>query len=232
MLTTNRPLIQRPWVIPLGLLTVGFVAYSLLPYLGLNPDNARVALRDGFPLHYPLLVAHIFLGSVALLAACLQVWPWLRQNHPTVHRRSGRVYVCVAVPAGLFAIGLSPHTLMGLNAQVGNVLFGIVWVTATVVGFRMARQHRFTEHRVWMVRSFALAFAIVVNRLWMPLCILTLAPDGPRMLQEQAAGLSMWLSWVGNLLIAEWWLHHTHNRARKRAADNPADTAHKAPVGA
>src|SRR5699024_5200910 len=99
MLTTNRPLIQRPWVIPLGLLTVGFVAYSLLPYLGLNPDNARVALRDGFPLHYPLLVAHIFLGSVALLAACLQVWPWLRQNHPTVHRRSGRVYVCVAVPA-------------------------------------------------------------------------------------------------------------------------------------
>lgn len=140
------------------------------------------------------------------------------------------MYVAVAIPTGLLAIGVSLHTLMGLTAQVGDVLFGLVWITTTVTGFRMARQHRFAEHRVWMVRSFALAFGIVINRLWMPLCMLVFAPDGPRALQEQAAGLSMWLSWVGNLLIAEWWLHHTRNRDRKRAAREAAEATDETPV--
>jgi len=31
-------------------------------------------------------VAHILFGSVALVTACLQIWPWLRRTHPTVHR--------------------------------------------------------------------------------------------------------------------------------------------------
>lgn len=230
MSATQRPLLKRPWIMPLGILTIGFVAYSLIPYLGLDPDDARVQLREGYPLHYPLLVSHIFLGSVALLAACLQVWPWLRENHPVIHRRSGRVYVCSAIPTGLLAIGLSPHTLMGLNFQAGSVLFGIVWVSTIIAGFRMARQHRFAEHRVWMVRSFALVFAIVANRLWLPLCLLAFAPDGPRALQEEAAGLSMWISWVGNLVIAEWWLHHTHNRARKREPQQTPDKL-RTPIG-
>jgi hypothetical protein len=28
----------------------------------------------------------------------------------------------------------------------------------------------------------------------------------------EAAGVSTWLSWVVNLLVAEWWLHRTRNR--------------------
>jgi hypothetical protein len=55
------------------LLAVIFIAYALPPYLTLDPAHARI---QPMPLHasyYPLLVSHIFLGSVALLAACLQV---------------------------------------------------------------------------------------------------------------------------------------------------------------
>ena len=85
----HSPLWRRPWVIPLVLLTAAFVAFSLPPYLSLDPAQARLQPMPPFPGYYPLLVTHIFLGSVVLLAACLQVWPWLRQNHSGVHRASG-----------------------------------------------------------------------------------------------------------------------------------------------
>ena len=80
------PLWRRPWVVPLAVLTVIFVGYALPPYLTLDPAQARLQPLPEFPGYYALLVTHIFLGSVVLLTACLQVWPWLRRTHPKVHR--------------------------------------------------------------------------------------------------------------------------------------------------
>ena len=80
-------------VVPLALLAVTFVGYAVPPYLSLDPERARIQPIPPHASYYPLLVTHIFLGSLALLAACLQVWPWLRSAHPAIHRWSGRVYV-------------------------------------------------------------------------------------------------------------------------------------------
>ena len=71
----RTPLVRRPRVLPLGLLTASFIAYAVPPYLTLDPAGARILPMPPHPSYYPLLVTHIFLGSVALLAACLQVWP-------------------------------------------------------------------------------------------------------------------------------------------------------------
>jgi hypothetical protein len=71
----------------------------------------------------------------------------------------------------------------------------------------MARQRRFAEHRAWMIRSFALTTSTVVNRLW-----LVLTHHRSVAIIIAAASASVWLSWVVNLLIAEWWLQ------RRRAA--------------
>ena len=69
-------------LVPLALLTVIFIAYAVPPYLTLDPARARIQPMPPHASYYPLLVTHIFLGSVALLAACLQVWPWLRGPSP------------------------------------------------------------------------------------------------------------------------------------------------------
>ncbi len=53
----------------------------------------------------------------------------------------------------------------------------------------------------------------MVNRLWVVLLFIVLAPqvdttfggDQTAMINA-AAGASVWLSWVVNLLVAEWWL--------------------------
>ena len=62
------PLVRRPWVVPLGLLTVIFIAYAVPPYLTLDPAGARIQPMPPHPSYYPLLVTHIFLGQ----RRCLQ----------------------------------------------------------------------------------------------------------------------------------------------------------------
>jgi hypothetical protein len=67
----TRPALKG--VVPLALMTVIFIAYAVPPYLSLDPERARIQPIPPHASYYPLLVSHIFLGSLALLAACLQV---------------------------------------------------------------------------------------------------------------------------------------------------------------
>ena len=206
------PLWRRPWVVPLAVLTVIFVAYVLPPYLTLDPAQARLQPMPEFPGYYPLLVTHIFLGSVVLLTACLQVWPWLRRSHPKVHRTSGRLYVAAALPASVCVMIVAPMTLHGANGQVANTILALLWFGTTLAGFRAIRQRRYADHRRWMLRSVALSFSIVANRVWLMILFAVFVPEiylgaevDPAAL-EQAIGVSMWISWVVNLLIVQWWL--------------------------
>lgn len=213
----RRPLLRRPWVVPLGLMTLAFVAFSLPPYLTLDPGMSRVSVREDIPWYYALLVTHIVFGSVALLTACLQVWPWLRRNHLAVHRWSGRVYFFAGVlPAGLASLAISPYGEWGLNQRVANTMLALLWLGTSIAGYRAARERRFRQHREWMIRSFALAFAIVSNRVWWAISTMAFAHVVPPSratiiadpeLAAQLFGLSAWLGWVVNLLVAEWWLH-------------------------
>ncbi|HEY5787390.1 MAG TPA: DUF2306 domain-containing protein, partial [Microlunatus sp.] len=160
----STPIWRRPWIFPLLLLSVGFVVYAVQPYITLDPNRARLAPLPDNPVFYPLLITHIFLGSVVLLTGCLQLWPWLRRTHPGVHRWSGRVYVVALLPAALAVIVIAPLTRFGPNQQVANTTLGVLWLLFTILGYRAVRQRRFADHREWMIRSVALSFSIVANR--------------------------------------------------------------------
>lgn len=222
---------QLRWVVPLLLVAVAFVLYALPPYLTLDPSRSRLPVPQGYPPYYPLLVAHIVFGSVALLAGCFQVWPWFRRRYPTAHRWMGRTYFFGGVfPAGIAVLGVAPVSSTGFVSQVGNTMLAVLWLATAVAGYRMARQRRFVEHRRWMIRSFALTTSIVVNRVWLILFVVLLLPhldttyggDQDAMIRA-AAGASVWMSWVLNLLVAEWWLER--GNARRRGAGRRREAA-------
>jgi hypothetical protein len=227
---------QRPWVAPLALVAIAFIAFSLPPYLTLDPARSRVPQPAGFPLHYPLLVAHVVFGSVAMLTCCFQLWPRFRQRYPTAHRTMGRVYIAGGViPAGILGLTIGAVSPFGPSIRVSNVMLAILWLTVTIAGFRMARQHRFVEHRRWMIRSFALTMSVITNRMWAVVWFIVLTPQlsttfgGSEMLMVQTiAGLSGWLGWVIPLIFAEWWLERSDTvarRARVAAAGGQAAAA-------
>lgn len=212
---------RRPWIAPLAIITAVFLATALPRYVGLDPAQSLVPTDRG-PVFYPALVIHIFTGSVMLSAAVLQLWPWLRAHHPRVHRWSGRVYVVSALVTGAGALIVSQFPSAGPGQQVANTLFAVLFLTCTLLGYRAVRQRRFADHRQWMVRSAALGFSIVANRFWIPVLMMIYAPealtdpnvgaDSPEV--RAVAVSSAWLSWVVNLLFAEWWLQR---KPKKRA---------------
>ncbi|GLW12367.1 hypothetical protein Misp01_74950 [Microtetraspora sp. NBRC 13810] len=56
-------------------------------------------------------------------------------------------------------------------------MLALLWLGSTAAGYRMARRRRFAEHRRWMLRSFALTFSIITNRIWGMIVVLTLGPS-------------------------------------------------------
>ncbi|MFD7074768.1 DUF2306 domain-containing protein [Nocardioides sp. NPDC059952] len=223
MSTSTRPLVRQWWVFPLAAATVIFLVTALPRYVGLDPSQSLVPTDRG-PAFYPALVMHIFFGSVMLCCGVLQLWPWLRNNHPKVHRWTGRTYVITAIPTGLAALVTSQFPAAGPSQQVGNTFLAVLFLLFTVQGYRAARQRRFKDHREWMYRSYAMAFSIVANRFWGMVMIMVFVPEvmtGADLGTEDptlasAAAASAWVSWVVNLLIAEWIIHRKPRRRADR----------------
>lgn len=208
---------KRPWIVPLWAICGLFLIWRTPAYLGFTPEASFVELRS--PTHYLLLSAHVTLGTITLICCCLQVWPWLRQRHPKVHRVSGRVYVLVVLPASVLAFYSATMQAVPVPGRFGNAMLAVLWLITTLVGFYMARKRRYVEHRRWMIRSFALCFSIVVNRLWGGILFAVMTPfyDDFESLLPDMVVIGIWLSWTVNLLIAEWWIERT-SRPKKRPA--------------
>jgi uncharacterized membrane protein len=200
---------RATWLTPvLAVVVAAFLLYSLPPYF---TGGTRVPATFGW--HYPLLVAHVMFGSVAMVSAVAQIWPRLRARHPVLHRRVGRVYVSVAIPAAAFAMVIGAATPFGPLLAVSNVLLGAVWLWFTINGFLAARQRRIVDHRRHMVRSATVALSTISNRIWTPVLFITLQPlqdsvfDGN---EEHylwfVAGVGAWLGWTIPLVTVQWWL--------------------------
>lgn len=213
--TIDRPASKIGFgAVGLLLLAGAFIAYSLPPYLSLDPARSRIAPPAGFPSYYPLLVGHVVFGSIAMVGGCLQVWRWFRRRFPVLHRRIGYLYVFGGVlPAGLMGLTLGAMTPFGPVLRASNVLLAIVWLGVTFAGFRAARRGEYDVHRRWMIRSVVLTLSVITNRVWAVVWFLALSPQlattfggNEALLVQTIAGLSGWLGWTIPLLAAEAWL--------------------------
>ncbi|QRP46863.1 DUF2306 domain-containing protein [Amycolatopsis sp. FDAARGOS 1241] len=211
---------RRPWIGVLGLVVVAFLAYSLPPYLSLDPAQSRVPAPAGFGAHYWFLVGHVVFGSIAMLCAVVQIWPWVRRRFSVLHRYAGRGYVFGGVlPSGVMALTIGAASPFGPATRASDVLLAVVWIGTTWAGFRAARERRFADHRRWMVRSFALTMSIILNRLISPLAIILLEPQVPTTFggsqvafMQSVAAIAAWASWTLALIGAQLWLDRKPRR--------------------
>lgn len=221
--------IRTTWLsAALGVVVAGFLVYSVPPYLTDDPADSRVPATFG--LHYPLLVGHVALASVAMVAAVAQIWPGLRRRRPASHRRVGRVYVFTAIPAALCAMVIGAATPFGPILAVGNVVLAALWLWFTINGYLAGKARRFVEHRHHMIRSATLAMSIITNRVWTPILFMGLQP-----LQDNVfggneehylwvvAGVGALLGWSIPLLAVQWGLARTA-KLPPSSISQPADT--------
>jgi uncharacterized membrane protein len=176
------------------------IGVGSLRYLVFGVATAPPNIITNAYAHTGLLVIHAGFASVALILGAFQLFPRFRARWPAWHRRSGTLYVICCLAGGVAGLVLAAGSSSGPIATAGFGLLAILWIGATANAWRLARAHDFVRHRRWMIRSYALTFAAVTLRLYLPIALL-----GPFDGVAAYRAISF-LCWVPNLIVAELWL--------------------------
>ncbi len=150
------------------------------------------------PIYRASFYVHIFAGMFCIGTALLQFSSYLLKKRKAIHVWSGRVYVAVVLllgaPTGLYMSFFAK----GSGAERGLFMFmALAWFYFTLKGFTTILQKNVLAHKVWMIRSYAMAMTAVTFRVYY--IILYLLDVELTKNYE----LSLWISVLGNLLVAE-----------------------------
>ncbi len=144
---------------------------------------------------------HIFLGGVSLLTGWSQFSSRLRKARLNLHRTLGKIYVAAVFISGLAGLYIAFFAEGGLAAKFGFGFLAAGWLTTTSLAFWTIRARKIEEHQRWMIRSYALTFAAVALRIYLPL--FGIFTD---MQFLESYRIIAWLCWVPNLIFAEWYI--------------------------
>ncbi|WP_127473084.1 DUF2306 domain-containing protein [Microbacterium sulfonylureivorans] len=197
------------------LAALAVVAYSAVPYftaslhdlageeVGLAPTYAETSVFVQGALY-----VHIAGSATALVLGALQFWRGLRTRAPRVHRWIGRIYLTGVAVGGVGGLIIAPSSPAGYVGFFGFGALGVLWLASGWRAYRAIRRRDVPSHQAWMIRNYALTYAGVTLRVWLPLLLLA-----PLLLGQpwefdsafaNAYAAVPFLCWLPNLVVAEW----------------------------
>ncbi|MEP6611981.1 MAG: DUF2306 domain-containing protein [Mucilaginibacter sp.] len=199
-----------PWI-PFALFAVAIGLYPLIYYfVDMNNQgllqSKPVELKHN-PIWHTVFYLHISFGGLALLTGWTQFSKKLRGRYLSAHRLVGKIYVlsvfissCAGLYIALFASG-------GIISSLGFGTLALLWLFTDIQAYTSIRKLRIAEHERWMIRNYALTFAAVTLRIWLPLVTNLMHWD----FIPSYRAIS-WLCWVPNLIIAELIIHRKNSQ--------------------
>jgi Predicted membrane protein (DUF2306) len=193
------------------LIFTGIMVTKVLPYLsferainflGTKPDH--VLDRNYFMWAFYI---HITTSVLAIGGGIFQFFPKILiadpdkvgRGYSKVHRLIGKIYIAsillFAAPSGLV---LAAFANGGLAAKVGFTLQCFVWWFTTYAAWHEVMKQRFLRHSEMMLRSYAVTIAAMSLRTESYFMVYMFETK-----PIETYLTVTWLSWVGNLLIAE-----------------------------
>jgi uncharacterized membrane protein len=140
---------------------------------------------------------HIIFGGVALFIGWIQFSTKIRAARLGFHRAVGKTYLVCALLGGASGLYLSLFANGSWVTTLGFGSMAVLWLGTTTAGYLAIRVGRIEAHRRWMVRSYALCWAAVMLRLYLPTFQL-LGMDS-----VTAYAIISFACWVPNLVVAQ-----------------------------
>lgn len=163
-----------------------------------------------------LTFAHMIGGTGMLFLGALNLYLAARKDKFRLHRRVGQSYLLFGTFGATLAIiiALMPaHKAVGgpilTNTTVSLLMLGTAWISFAALGWRAARNRRFTSHADWMIRSYVLVWSFVFCRIASRVTNIGDLGNGQAFI---------WLSWVGPLIVCEILLQWQHGAKNTQAA--------------
>lgn len=211
--TPSRTMTRVVWGTVIVLCLIGVLAvlrrgYTLMmpPVVSRFSDAADV--DSGFLRHRWLTLVHIIPGLLFMVLGPLQFARTLRARRPKLHRWLGRVFVAASLVIGVSALVMSPQMAIGgVNETIATMLFAVLFLISLMKAFFYARQRKFTLHREWMIRAFAIGLSVATIR---PIVGVFFATSRlTHLTPHEFFGTAFWLGFTVQLLAAEVWINYT-----------------------
>jgi uncharacterized membrane protein YozB (DUF420 family) len=179
------------------------LAGNALSYFNFDPQYSflklkQAAIETGW--YLPAYYSHVLVAGIILVIGFFQVSDRFRNRFLKIHRVLGIIYVfgilLFSAPGGMvmaFFINRGPMVLLSFVLQCS------LWFYFTYEAFRYIRQRNIESHQAMMYRSFALTLAAITLRIY-----IFFSSYQFNLAQPVAYATIAWLSWVPNLLVAEW----------------------------
>jgi uncharacterized membrane protein len=185
----------------LGLYVLGFFLVAAI--------NPPFKLR--FEAYPALARLHILPAGLALSVGAFQFSARIRTRYPTLHRYAGRIYIAAVLAGAVGGLLIAFRAHGGAVTGFGFATLAVLWAWSVWQAFRYARARDFLNHQRRMIRNYALTFAVVTLRVEP-----AILERGVGLGFDHAYAIVAWLSWVGNLVLAEWWLVERLRRPERR----------------
>ena len=190
------------WKLASIILTFGFIS-SVWAWWVIAPDVATFSTTgiEKHAGHFSLVYFHVLGGTLLLFLGLTNLYIGTSLKFFQYHKLIGRLYL---IGGGLGAISAivitssAAHKAAGVsnftNTTISLLTLAFAWLLAAGMAFRAVRNGRYDSHRDWMIRSYVLVWSFVFCRL------VTRVPG----VEDIGGGnASIWLSWVGPLIICE-----------------------------
>jgi len=190
-----------PWI-PFAFLAISTGLYPVTYYI-LNIHSFGV-LKDkpgtlvGNPWYVGSFYMHITFGGIALLIGWMQFSRKIRTKNIDFHRSIGKIYVLSVLLSSIGGLIIALFATGGLVSTLGFGLLAATWLFTDILAYRSIRRLDIPRHRAWMIRNYALAFAAVTLRIYLPIAMFALHADF-----LIAYRIIAWLCWIPNLVVAE-----------------------------
>lgn len=210
-----KAITKNKWLTFVAFLAIGLSLYLALQYFVFGADSAglvqdkvnqKINLND---LWYIILYIHIATSIIAICTGWLQFLSKLRAKSYRTHRLVGKIYSYNVLLGGLSGLYLSFYATGGWVSSVGFFLLSITWLYTLVRGIRAitVKKDRL-EHQRWMTRNYALTFAAVTLRIYLPISMMIFGFESFNDYYRAIA----WLCWIPNLIVADWLLYRSKRK--------------------
>ncbi len=176
--------------------------YNTIPYFSFSKNFDFIEERSLLfqnDLYNSFFYIHIAAGAICIGTALIQFSRYILKKSKAIHRWSGRLYVFVVLflgaPTGLY---MSFFAKGSFWERALFMFMAVFWFITTLYGLTSILKKNVLAHKIWMIRSYAMAMTAVTFRVYHIVFYL--------MGWDHLANyeLSLWISVVGNMLFAEW----------------------------
>jgi hypothetical protein len=139
---------------------------------------------------------HITFGGIALLIGWTQFSKNLRNRYLNTHRMIGKIYVASVILSSLAGFYIALFASGGIISTLGFGSLAAVWFFTVLMAYTSIIKKEIKQHENWMIRNYALTFAAVTLRIYLPLSQIMHIDF------ITAYRVISWICWVPNLIIA------------------------------